>query len=369
MYKPSIFLVLLIMINCSSRNPTVSNEVDIKFKIEVLKWFGGHQSAISITYDAAWGMHYSIPIVVDEVVKRGLRMDFEIVPKLYNNEDNYHFIEEMRSELIPKGVHFFGHGYSHDNHDSLSFEDAYNSFKVCFDLMAEWGLNPKVYAYPFSAGQKPSTQLANKLAGFLCARGGTYDQSKFFICAENEDEPENWYFLPSIPVDEKYNRSVQNHEEMANILDQALKKSSWVIIMYHCIGMENRFAYYPFSEFEKDLNQISGNDFWSGNMDMIACYIKERLNFKYEVSPLETNHEFWDYEVYFKDDLNNEIYNQPLTLQFQFSPNTVSDSLFIEPSVESKNIFKIYNGKTQLNIIPDENKYRIRLYKKHDITY
>ena len=53
------------------------------FSIEVLKWYGGHQAAVSLNYDAAWGTHEKHHLATDAVIDRGMRMDLEIVSEVF----------------------------------------------------------------------------------------------------------------------------------------------------------------------------------------------------------------------------------------------------------------------------------------------
>ena len=162
----NIFLLTLVCICCSSENKTpigpVDNEENLAFHVEVQKWYGGHKAAVSITYDALWG-HWrtdkKIKNTVNAVLNRNLHIDFEMVTARYDNPEYKFIVTEIREEIIPKGIHFFGHGHEHVYHDSLSFESAYKSFKMCYDLMDQWGLEPRAYGYPHNSGIK------NKHAG------------------------------------------------------------------------------------------------------------------------------------------------------------------------------------------------------------
>ena len=45
------------------------------FRVEALKWRNGHKGAVSITYDAPWGIASVFSLATDAVIARGLRMD------------------------------------------------------------------------------------------------------------------------------------------------------------------------------------------------------------------------------------------------------------------------------------------------------
>lgn len=181
-----ILLVFLLTFGCSDKHPDspLSNRNETIFDVDVLKWYGGHSAAVSITYDTLWG-HWKtqdeLDYIVDEILKRNLRIDFELCTVKYDKPEYQFIVTDMRDNVIPDGVHFFGHGHNHDAHDNFDFEYCYESFKKCYDLMDEWGLEPKAYAYPYGSGWKESTQSANKMAGFICARGVTIESDSIYM--------------------------------------------------------------------------------------------------------------------------------------------------------------------------------------------
>jgi hypothetical protein len=201
--KRLLFFILsipIILISCNeNKNPVKPDNdftVNNTFQVSVLKWYDGHKAAVSITYDSSWCANEKVIQVANAVTDRKMHMDFEVVTATFNKPEKLFRVTQMREQLIPQGIHFYGHGHEHVNHDKLDFEAAYNSFKLCYNLMDEWGLEPKAYGYPGSSGYKPSTQLAVKLAGFICARGVTVSPDSFYICPDEKKEPLNWFYLP-----------------------------------------------------------------------------------------------------------------------------------------------------------------------------
>ncbi len=93
-----------------------------------------------------------------------------------------------RNDLMPSGIHFFGHGHTHALHDTMDYERAYASFHTCFALMRQWGLEPWAYAYPGSSALRPSTQLANRDAGFIAARGQAFAPAEYYIVPDDVRE-------------------------------------------------------------------------------------------------------------------------------------------------------------------------------------
>ena len=288
--KPRLFVLLIIFImftGCGEEkniyNILSKGENSEVFTVEVKKWFNGHKAAYSITWDELWGHQKTQDVVdkaVDEILSRGMRVDFEMNTSTFEKYPD--LIAQIRDEVIPRGIHFFGHGHLHVRSDSLTFEEAFHNFFQCYYLMEEWGFNPKVYAYPHSSGYFPSTQLACESAGFIFARGSMFDPDKYFICPDDVKEPENWFFLPSVQIGQLW-IYIHNHDEMRPLLEATLEKSAWLIGLYHALGYPDGYCYYPYEDFLKDLDFLEENDFWCSNMDVIACYIKERNNFQMDV--------------------------------------------------------------------------------------
>lgn len=327
------------------------------FTVRALKWYNGHAAAVSITYDSAYGTWNVHAMTAKLVAGKGLRMDHEMVTSFYQEARWNPLLPRIRQELLPNDIHLFGHGHEHLEHDTMSYADAYANFKRCYDLMEEWGLNPKAYAYPHSSGKKVSTQAANRAAGFICARGSTLDLEEVYLCSGDAMEPRNWYYLPAVSMAEQFEGYVNNHAELAPVLDRTLDETAWVILMYHAIGQPLGWGYYDLQEFGRDLTQIAEGDFWSANMDAAAAYIKERKGLRLE---LESVSSAGDLAVQFRDGLDNEVYDQPLTFEFEFNPDLHIQLVHVVPPIDQVNTFEVSNNRLRLNILPDEAAHSLR---------
>lgn len=352
----------LLLLSCSTVPPSEPDNFNSEINVKVLKWFNGHKAAVTINYDAGWNIHPTYEKTVNEVMQRNLTMDWELITSNYMSPERYSLIENFKTNLMSHGIHFFGHGHRHINHDSLNFNEAYEDFKLCFDLMTEWGLKPSVYAYPGSLGYLARTQLANMLAGFISARGGRTTIDEFFICPDNKTEPDNWYYLPSAIIASENSAYINNDAEIQYILNLTLDKTAWIILMYHSIGFVGGYHYYPMDEFVKDLDFIAANDFWCGNMDLVVKYIKERNNFNFKETFISSNSEMSSYKVEFFDNLENEMYNQPLSIEFEMNGESFRSIKLVSPEgSEVQN--EVTNGFVTFNIIPDEKEYIVHLVK------
>jgi len=329
------------------------------FRIEARKWRDGRRGAIAITYDAPWGINEVFSLATDAAIIHGLRMDVEIVSSKLQHPKRFPIVARMRQELLPRGIGVFGHGHEHIDHDALSYDQAYGSFKLNFDLMEEWGLNPRAYAYPRNAGRLRRTQMANQRAGFICARGGTRNPGEYYLCPGGVREPNRWYNLPSVIMGKE--GDIRDHKSLQPILRKTLELEAWVILMYHSIGYPDGWAYYPYMEFWKDLQFISREDFWSGNLDAVAAYIQERNALDIRIIPYFGDDVPREYIIIVGDGLDNAVFYEPLTLDFTFNSASNVQKVSIDPPIDGQTSFAVVDGKMRLHMIPDERQYSLIL--------
>jgi len=334
------------------------------FRVEALKWRNGHRGVVSVTYDAPWGINEVFSLATDAAIARDLRMDLEIVSSKLEHPQRFHIIERMQRELRPHGIGFFGHGHEHIHYDWYGFEAAYEAFRTNFELMREWGLEPKTYAYPHWAGKLYGTQAANRQAGFIAARGGLRRpefRSDYYICPDDTREPNNWYFLPSVIMGAKNGTDIPHHDALAPILQGALDAGAWVILTYHSIGNPEGWGYYPFAEFERDLDHIAANDFWSGNLDEVTAYIKERNALDIQIVRYFGVGTPKQFELTIGDGLDNALYDEPLTFEFNFNPELRVRWVHFDPPIGDESSFAIEEDRLQVELVPDERRYALVL--------
>jgi hypothetical protein len=332
------------------------------FRVEATKWRNGHRAAVAINYDAPWGIHPVFSLATNAVIARGLRMDIEVVSDKLQHPSRFPIVARIHEELIPNGVHVFGHGHTHIDHDAISYHDAFRSFRTNFDLMRTWGFSPKVYAYPLYAGRDRQTQAANRAAGFIAARGGTRDRSAYYICANDTRDPESWYHLPSVIMGTDSPSDISTHAQLEPFLTQTLAQRAWIIMTYHSIGNPDGWGYYPYREFVRDLNFIRANDFWSGNLDAIAAYTQERNALDISIARYFGRQMPDQFELTIGDGLDNRLFNEPLTLDFDFNGELAVQSVRITPPpTGGQTHFTVSENRLRLHMIPDERQYTLVL--------
>jgi len=330
----------------------------LEITASVPKWYGGRTAAVTITYDARWNGDPLVKRAADEAVSRGLAISFELVTA--NFVDSPELIIEMQG-LLPRGISFYGHGHRHENFDEKSYEYCFESFSLCYRYMKAWGMNPKAYAYPYGKGFKSTTKLANRMAGFICARGLTFLSNPNYICPDGETEPRDWYYLPTISVAQEFEGYVNDHGMMSEILRTDLEKTAWVILMYHSIGFPGAWGYYPLEDYLEDLDEIAAGDFWCESMGTIAAYIKERLLFRFVSKEVETSDDWADYDVRFWDGLDNDVYDSPLTIDLSFESDIPVKRVELSSPGGGITGYEAVGGKIRMERVPDEKTYRMRV--------
>ncbi len=363
----SIILLLVTFYGCtndSDTNPVAANTIDNIIKsVKPAKWYKNHRAAISLNYDASVGNVTRVLWATDAAIEKGVNLDLEFVTAKYDEPENQHYLDYIRDYLIPNGIGFFGHGHEHVNHDELTYQEAYNSFKLCYDLMKMWNIPTISYAYPGSRGYYYSTQLACEKAGFIAARGVAQTEDSYYLCLNEDSEPDNWFYLPSVPYGNSGATTIHNHERSAEVITKALELKSWTILMYHSIGLPESYSYYPLEDFKQDLDLINSLDFWCAHQDDVIRYLKERLNFTYSIDNISRQDNKTELNIKFDDGLDNSIFNQPLTVTIELNDFDSFTKCKFKPAINETNEYNIINNNISLEIIPDEISRKLILLK------
>lgn len=359
-----LWLTVLIFACCGiNKNPlNPSTNLDVK----VTKWFNGHVAALTITYDAGHPLQYDVNKIL---IDHGLACDYELVTALYAQRPLY--LDYLKS-LLPLGFGYFGHGHEHMDHDLLTYQQAYESFKHCYDLMQSWGLKTAAYAYPNSAGFEPETRLALKNAGFLASRMHMYlgrareSMINPYIVPDSAMEPSDWYALPTLVMQDydfaKCEPCVNNNDELIPYLNETIEKTAWVMLTYHSIGLEKNYGFFKLAEFEKNVITIKQYDFWNATMNRAVLYIMERKNATVTskiTKDLIGNAS--EIEMTLSDGLPNDFYDQPLTLVFNTPQGWIGKNIYLFQGDSLSQTIKFDSEKAMISVLPNELSFRLGL--------
>ena len=348
----------------------------------IAKWFDGHAAAISITYD---GLPRGPNRVDDLALDMGLPLDYEMVSQRYLDgvpDWVKHDLTELIPDAVPGDVYelltdeqiayglsltqhgfgFFGHGHWHVDHDAVSYAQAYDSFRLNYEVMESLGLKPVAYAYPRGAGEEAETQQALADAGFLAGRRSWLAAGVSpYIAPDGETTPENWFFLPALTMESIHfrqcERCVNDTRELVPLLDGALDRAAWIIPVYHNIGWKAGWGYYEWEDFQADLEAIAAHDFWVAPMNDVVLYLRERERAEVTMQVSERDGVTSRIAFVLADGLDNDRYDQPLTLLF--TPPADWFGADVEVIQSGRHVARIpaFTERAAIALLPNEEPY------------
>ncbi len=364
--------VLLFLVSCNLKDDYINNVYNVnvykQIPVTIAKWYDNHTAAISIDNDAGSVASPAEQIVQKIVKDNGLIIDYEFVTERYRSDSirlNY-----LYEKFLPMGFGYFGHGDTHINHDLLSEEEAYKSFKKCYDTMIDFGLKPVSYAYPGGFGHHLRTQRALKRAGFLSSRRfEKLDVFNPYIIPDDETEPENWYELPSL-VMQAYDYvscsiCINNTEDLIPHLDKTLEKHAWLIITYHSIGQKGSYGFYYLSDFKNDLREIKKRDFWVAHNDDVTLYILERNAASVCVGYTSSDNILdEEIKIQISDGYENEKFDVPLTLLFNIPQSWLRKKLKLVQDTVNIGQYEFESNPVKISVLPNEKNYKLKVFNK-----
>lgn len=353
-------LIFPLLISCKS--PVDNNEEIAKPTISIAKWYNNHTAAISITHDDPSPHGTQDQEAQAYLKKYSLVMDYELVTKSYPMAA----LDYLKKEMETNTLSYFGHGNTHDGHDAMSYDEAYFSFKACFDSLTNWNLEPIAYAYPFGSGRQSETQRALKDAGFLSGRAFTADNEdvpSFHIMPNSETEPENWFLLPTLRMEEiEFNNNekmINDNEELLPILQESIELGSWIILTYHAIGCTDGWGYTSMENFVKNCESIAEYDFWNASMNDITIYSYERKNA--QILFESNSDDYSEFSITISDGFYDPRFDHPLTLVLSDIDTNYYGQYQISREPSIIDTISISSNSTQINLNPDESTY---IFKK-----
>ncbi|MCP5063681.1 MAG: hypothetical protein GY936_14635 [Ignavibacteriae bacterium] len=362
-------LILFVFNSCELKeiniNEISEEENSRTIPVRIAKWYNNHTAALSINNDAGSTASKAEQAVQKLVLEHNLTMDYEFVTKLYKEDSiRWNYFENT---FLTNGFGYFGHGDTHINHDALTEDEAYISFKKCYDTMIELGLKPVSYAYPGGFGYLMRTHRALKKAGFIASRMfEKLNNENPYILPGNETEPENWFMLPSLVMQAYDYKScticINNTKQLIPHLNNTLEKNAWLILTYHSIGQTGSYGYYHLNDFKNDLIEIAKRDFWVTHNDDITLYVFERNAAEVEVKLVtekEDNKE--KIQIRIDDNLDNEKFNIPLTLLFDIPQEWLQKKIKLEQGGTIIREYEFETNPVKISILPNEKKYELVL--------
>lgn len=321
-------------------------------RAQITPWYQNKPGAVSISFDDASYTQYTSAYPVLE--KYNIKGTFSVVGEwvdeqpAYTAEEGFFEIKRMGwqqlLELFDHGHELAAHGYNHQKYDKqLPVPDLVLEMKKIKTLI-ESRTNSKVYTlnYPYSYASGNIPEAARE-AGYLFGRTG--------LDTINPPSPDNRYLLASKAV---LNEDQPDSSEFRDWINQS--KGNWLILMYHHLfPMESKemdiirshqveYSYsLPPEEFEHQIEALVAAGYWIAPIGEIGRYIDERDHT--EVKTITLKKKIYIYTV---NNLDNSIYNLPLTLEIEIPWKKVK----IEGSLHD-GIVKTQNNKLFISVLPE----------------
>jgi len=361
-----IFSLLIPLWGCEFKNPLETNENarDSTVASFIQKWYDGHTAAVSITNDNGTPSMETEKEVQDFLLSENIRVDYELVTENYLQDSA---ALNFLLQIVKNGFGYFGHGHKHINHDALSYDESYNSFKTCYETMKQFGLKPVAYAYPGGWGYHLRTRTALAEAGFLCGRKfEQLDHKNPFIVPDTLSEPKDWFALPTLVMQSyRYDACyacINNTSELIPYLNECLEKTAWLILTYHSIGFYDGYGFYEIEDFKTDMLAVKARDFWNVSMNRAVLYLKEKKNAGLTVKWIKNK--FDDVEkiiINLDDNLPDDYFDQPLTISFDIPDNWINRELSLYINGDPVDHFSFNSSKAKISVIPTETSYELML--------
>lgn len=158
---------------------------------------------------------------------------------------------------------------------------------------------------------------------------------------------------------------VNNNDELVFYLDEALERTAWIILTYHNIGNPRGFGWYAWDEFQKDVLAIKARDLWTAPMNDIVLYIRERENATIVLETFENSQRTEHVEITLSDGLDNDRFNQPLTILFDQPEAWIGSPFVVSQDGQPGGEFVFDTKAAMLSLLPNERPYILRLQAPH----
>lgn len=318
----------------------------VKSQYMITKWFDGKKAAISFNFEGNHKGLYEIGARLIEDKK--WKSTFFISTKTANWEN----VISMR-----KAGHEIGnHSHSNQFLISLNTTKVNNELLTSTQLISKYLPNYKVlsFSYPLGVGIGPGIEndsvreIISKyhIAATSPGTSGDYLSMRNAIPYHgyrNQNFHNFYYQLGTMVV-----KSDLSLDDFSEEVDLVIDSGDWLSLMYYSIGTTGR-EYVEEHIFESMLDsiQVRENDLWVAPFGDVIMYHQMRRSAKIEYTQVKGN----NWVMYLTDDLDNNVYDNPLTIQVM----KPIDTNVIKITQDGKKIgFHQDWSILQFNAIPDK---------------
>ena len=321
-------------------------------KFILTEWYENKTGAVSISFDDGSMTQYTEGVPIMD--KYGIKATYALVSDWTQEntgmsaETGNFSIEKFgwkqARELVKNGNEIASHNTIHVKLDTIPAETLLNMMTESKSVI-EKNINAPVYTFVFPySSTKDFVFPLTKKAGYLFSRTGT-DQL-------NTKATIDFTRLATIAI---YNENNPSPEEFKTKLDEVT--GHWLILNYHHIfpdsskemgllryhNVTNTYSVTP-GMFERQMRLIRNTNCWIAPLSYVGRYIMQRDNSKLEI----TDH---GDKILLKivNDLDKEIFNLPMTIEFSTNMKVLKISNSLDDGIYNSRGSKVY-----FNVIPNQ---------------
>ncbi len=346
------------------------------------KWKGDKKAALAITFDDGYLSQFenARPILN----QFGLKASFYVMPDFLTDSlpgiwryGTWAMFQAMSLE----GHEIGSHSLTHPHMTELEAGDTLTPGTILYELyFSKAKIDNRItnqecitFAYPFAEHNRLVDSLTSLVYESARANGDTINPASPGF--------EQWYSLSAMEVifDEPRNSPEDDLDELTelqNWIDSLISTGKWSTLLGHEVvpfdSIQNTPTRYPYSnewftglcswlKLKSDEQKL-----WIETLGNITKYIRERDSYSYEVLAADEN----SINLRLTDNLNDEIYNYPLTVFIKVPGNWNYALLLQGDRVDTLTAFTNDSGRVVLaDIIPDGGEvslYRMNITSVED---
>ncbi|SNQ44792.1 Polysaccharide deacetylase [Cellulophaga lytica] len=326
--KDSLGIISYIELPPESTNGFGVEDLDV----EIATWFGFKRSSVTHTWDDSNYNQINIAIPLYD--------SFNLKTTLFSLPNKIKYWEPYK-KAYDNGHEVASHSLNHLNFEKITSSQIENELKESKNEINEkmQTVNCLTFAYPYCGSE---------------AYGLT---EKYYIAARScknsiqSNKPSDYYDLGGVLCGETTQYFLG--EQLNDLAQKSIDSNGWAIYLFHNIDIEGGFSVNS-QELKKHLTYLNQNIdiYWVATFLDVVKYIKEREAVSIKVKNQTSNL----IEISITDNLDDSIYNHPITVKKKIPSETIDSSLVVKQSNVGLDygIAKLGDSKFVIfNVIPD----------------
>lgn len=258
--------------------------------VQICKFLGDKQAAVSLTYDDGLLEHYTL--VAPELEKRGMRGTFWIIGNMVGVDSTKHGARLSWSQICDmeeRGHEMGSHTWSHPNCRKVGMEAfMYDMWRNDSAFMHNLGHKPLTLAYPYNA--KNDQVVAAVDSGRIGSR--------------------------TFQVGHGQQNNKTTLDKMTGWMHGLIERGEWGVTMTHGINEGYDKWYRPHELWQfYDTLEVYGSKVWTGTFAQVMSYTKERDALTLSRNITGEGTDSWKMVVTPSCPLDSCIFSQPLTMK------------------------------------------------------